>query len=104
MGLDFPCAKLAAFFGILSVVAWFVMSITVGSYMIHESNHYNSDTFPIINNIVDIPQDWSATPLVEINIVDYNQNCGINQIHVFERIWFGTTIGCMENDRSFKVN
>jgi hypothetical protein len=42
-----------------------------------------------------LPQDWQTQPFTDISVVGQEDNCPNGTESVFERAWYGTTIGCV---------
>jgi hypothetical protein len=43
--------------------------------LLHEGKNYDTEAFPTIVNIIDIPNDWNATPIVSITVKDQSEVC-----------------------------
>ena len=71
--------------------------------MIHQAKHFDQESVPSVDNILDIPNDWNAVPFTDIQVVSERLNCPDDTEPVFERLWFGTTIGCFLDNRKQKL-
>ena len=52
----------------------------------------------VANNVVDIPTDWTVKPFINITVVPKYKSCPENTEPIFERLWFGATVGCEKYD------
>ena len=77
----------------------FLFAVGYSSYLIHLGNHFNSLDIPVINNVIDIPQDWSTVPYTDLRVA--TNSCPSGYESIFERIWQGTTIGCQTRSGLF---
>ena len=72
----------------------FLTAIFYGSYLVDISKTYDIDfSFPIATNIVDVPEDWTTMPLVDIR-VGVGSKCPMGSEPLFERNWFGLHLAC----------
>ena len=72
----------------------FITAVAYGSYLIKRSNTMHDEfEFPIATNIVDVSDDWSTIPIVDIRVGE-GSKCPIGSEAVFERIWYGLHLAC----------
>ena len=72
----------------------FITAVAYGVYLIKRSNTMHEDfDFPMATNTVDVAEDWSKIPVVDIRVGE-GTRCPLGSEAVFQRVWYGMNLAC----------
>ena len=81
---------------VICVYVWTFIALSFSTYLIWAGNNYDysEDQF-VIKSSLELPADWQTVPFTDITVIGQEDNCPSGTESVFERDWYGMTIGCL---------